>query len=416
MDRKEARALFWKRPAIWIVLVIFAVEFFAVCFLASFEEIIHTIELPIEEGTVIVSASDEAPDLVQQYIDIQEIEVSSDRSARAMMLKDIPAIAATEECEAVYAADLSRVSEIINASNEQGTYAVLSFPRKMMINDIGDELRRLLGTLYRGEAPADGAKEAVISEKVAKELGLTENNLEGATITLNGTEYRIVAIGGDGKGLLGNDFPDRSDRGTILISYEEGSDLGTCRYDPATWDAFVERAKAYAASYESETLSVEARECDTLLFTCDGDATALTDYLVSNFPKSAVFSKPLFRVVQRANTMMQVMMTLLLLLLPAGLLEALCDAILLGSEKKALASLIYSDGDQRTVKIRTFRRQYWPYWVLCLAAGAVGLGCFVWLVTLGKAGILSVAAILVLKVAFMAFVYGRRGAIRKPKD
>lgn len=415
MDRQKPRALFWKRPAIWIVLVIFAVEFFAVCFLASFEEIIHTIELPIEEGAVIVSASEEAPDLVQQYIDIQKIEVGSDRSIRAVMLNDVPGIAETAECEAVYAADLSRVRDILDASNAQGTYAVLSFPRKMMINDIGDELRRLLGPLYRSEAPADGAKEAVISEKVAKELGVTEDSLGSAKITLNGAEYTIVGIGEGGQGILGKENPDLSDRGTILISYEEGNDLGTCRYDPATWDAFSERAKAYAASYDSVTLSVEARECDTILFTCDGDATALTDYLVTNFPKSAVYSKPLFHVVQRANTMMQVMMTLLLLLVPVGLLEALCDAILLHSEKKVLASLIYSGGEQRSEMIRSFRRQYWYFWICCLGAGAIGLGCFVWLVTLGKAGVLSVAAMLILQVAFLALIYGRRGAIPKPK-
>ncbi|MBQ6661693.1 MAG: ABC transporter permease [Lachnospiraceae bacterium] len=353
-----ARRKFWKRTAIYVMLAVTGVIFYLAILGAAIEEIFHPVGWPAEAGCVSIAW---APN--------EEEEAAGGSLKRdvntRILYSEVPELVTESETKTVYFADIAECRMIQAKSKADGTDPVYSFPEKLVGNKtFGTKLGKILGDVRWAKAPKDGAKEAVISETVAQREGIGDADLGTAVITVNGTEYTVVGIGKRDKAsleILSRFITLDETDGAILISYEEGSNLGTYRYAAETYEEFV-RAQ-------------DADEVDTLLFADPVSEQAVTDYLVERYPDCEVQSESAYAANRRQALWDQVLAAFGLILLPIAIYSIILFTVLRGSERKCFPIDIPDlDNDGRYAYRAAFLAQYIPYGVCFAVAGGIGIG------------------------------------------
>ncbi len=361
---QRARKMFWRRGALIGAAAVFIIAFFLVCIVAFIMDWRYSIgEPPAADAVTVYHEESGADDFVNDYRNQRGLAIQSPIVNRTLLLADVPKVAEQFGIKDVYFADVARIEEIRAQEIE-----IYSLPEKMLAdNRAGDVLSKILVfATQAGALPKDGAKEAVLSENAAEAYGISPDNWSGATVTVDGVSYTVVGVSREKDLRWMGDGSEK--RACVFLSYEDGSDRGAYRYSADTYDEFCERQKEYY-----KTGSVATREIDTVLFAGTGVAEEMTDYLAQYFPASQMMSEAFYTIVQRASTREEIIYMLLMLLFPAGLSEAIMDAILTSSERMCFRRLHDCESDERSGIMRRFRRQYPWFWLICAVIGAAML-------------------------------------------
>ncbi len=356
--------MFWKRGAIVGSAVVFTlVTLFAGVMLYLLDLRYNVGEPAAADTVVLYNVAESGDDWQSEYRSIQKLETAPGRSESAVTFEDVPQLAEKFSAKEVYLTDAAKVGEIMSAAEKDGSVEVYSIPEAFLAgNRAGDDWKDTLNYAVKsGTLPKDGAREAVLSEKAAVAYGIDPDNWEGATITVDGTEYKVVGISRPVKLLWLTLGSERK----AFLSYEEGSSRGVYRYSADTYQEFCERQKAYYKGTETPD-----REVDTAVFTGTGEAQEFTDYIMQQYPGTTVCSESFYEVAQRSASREQTMYSVIMLFLPAAITEAFISAILTSSDKKCIRLVPSHDAEERESFRLTFRGQYRWFWLLCAVIGA----------------------------------------------
>ncbi|MBO4626491.1 MAG: hypothetical protein J5645_00750 [Lachnospiraceae bacterium] len=403
--KSRARKLFWRRGALVGAAAVFVIAFFLVCIVAFIMDWRYSIgEKPAEDAVTVYHDASGVDDFVSDYRNQRSLTILSPLTNRQMMLADVPKIAEQFGIKDVYLADMARIEEIRAQEIE-----VYSLPEKMLAdNRAGDGLSKILiFATQAGALPKDGAREAVLSENAAKLYNIDPEKWSGATVTIDDVTYTVVGVSREKDLHWMGDGSEK--RACVFLSYENGSDRGAYRYSADTYDDFCERQKEYYKKSSTPT-----REVDTVLFEGTGVAEEMTDYLAQYFPASQMTSEAFYTIVQRASTREEILYMLLMLLFPAGLSEAIMDAILTSSERMKFRTLHDCESDERVEIMRCFRRQYPWFWLICAGLGAAMLA-FTAMRGLKLHSIIVLGVYVVAVTAYGAIIFLTGGWGRKRK-
>ena len=360
-----ARKLFWKRGAIVGAAVVFAfTTLFAGVMMYLLDMRYNVGEPAVADTVVLYNVAESSEDWQSEYRSIQKLEIGMGRQDFAIKFEDVPALAGKFSVKDVYLTDAAKVGEIMSAAEKDGSVEVYSIPEAFLAgNRAGDDWKDTLNYAVKsGTLPKDGAREAVLSENAAVAYGIDPDNWSGATITVDGTEYKVVGISREVHILWLTLGSDRK----AFLSYEEGSNRGVYRYSADTYEEFCERQKAYYAGTETPD-----REVDTAVFTGTGEAQEFTDYVMQQYPKTTVCSEVFYDVANRSASRELTLYAVLMLLLPAAITEAFVSGILTASDKKCLRKMPSHDAEERMEFRRLFRGHYRWFWLICAVIGAL---------------------------------------------
>lgn len=362
--KERARSAFWKTPSKYILLAVTALVMVmggvfglvvSMIFRVGYEPAVDAVSAYYSEGIT---------DPVSEYLKRSGREAETTVKNRKLPIEDLPALAAEFGAKDLYVVDQARCGEIHEEAKEKGTYAAFSFPEKLLENNgFGTKTTNLLRNVLYGTVPRDGAHEAVITMQLAEKLGVDRDHLDGVTVEIDGVAYEVVGIGARG---AFDQYMKNDDGDTVLLSYTEGDNRGTYRYNADSFAEFCERQKEYYRSLDGVEMSF-----DTAVFVSPSSVSELTGAIAARYPGSAVYSKDYYDTLKTGRDMDGALYLFLSLLLPLSILEGILNSVLFASEKKVYTRNQFASVQEREEFRAEYHRQYYLFWALCLVVGVL---------------------------------------------
>ena len=351
--KERARSAFWKTPSKYILLAVTALVMVmggvfslvvSMIFRVGYEPAVDAVSAYYSEGIT---------DPVSEYLKRSGREAETTVKNRKLPIEDLPALAAEFGAKDLYILDQARCGEIREEAKKKGTYAAFSFPEKVLENNgFGTKTtNRLRNVLY------------VITMQLAEKLGVDRDHLDGVTVEIDGVVYEVVGIGARG---AFDQYMKNDDGDTVLLSYTEGDNRGTYRYDADSFAAFCERQKEYYRSLDGVEMSF-----DTAVFVSPTSVSELTGAIAARYPGSAVYSKDYYDTLKTGRDMDSALYLFLSLLLPLSILEGILNSVLFASEKKVYTRNQFASVQEREEFRAEYHRQYYIFWALCFVVGVL---------------------------------------------